>query len=473
MTGRTSPEQQVRIRNSLNPLRITNSLKKDAQEFKGVVGRIRRREFSGNEGQAIKNSTYQLMTLIVSKVGSILFTMVLARLLMPELFGLYGLTISTILLFASFADLGVGSTLVTFISRHIDSKNSKKTKAFYKKIFSMKVLLMITICLSLVISSRFIAQTYYGKPIFLALVMGIFYIIFSQLFSFLELLFQAANDFKQVFFKEIIFQVIRLILVPLTILYFSYLDVPGFVAILFLSLSLSYLVPLVYLWIMSKRKMVFLREKSRKLSPKENKEIWQFLVPLSTVALSGILFGYVDMIMLGHYVSSEFLGYYHAALNLAGSLFAIVAFSSAALFPIFGRLTGARLERGFKRSRRMIALISIASCILVYFTASIGVNLIYGQNYSQAIPLLEMFSLLMISSPLIALYQTYYISRGETKAFSKIIIFSTLLNILLNFIFITGMLQYGEYYSIVGAALATVVSKFVFLVLLAVFRKRT
>ena len=77
-------------------------IKKEAKEMRGILGRVRRRDFSGNAGQAIKNSTYNLATIVVSKGGSLLFTFILARILMPELFGLYSLALSTILMFTIF-----------------------------------------------------------------------------------------------------------------------------------------------------------------------------------------------------------------------------------------------------------------------------------------------------------------------------------------------------------------------------------
>ncbi len=43
-----------------------------------------------------------------------LFTIVVARMLLPELFGLYSLALVTIVLFASFSDLGISSALITY-----------------------------------------------------------------------------------------------------------------------------------------------------------------------------------------------------------------------------------------------------------------------------------------------------------------------------------------------------------------------
>ncbi|MFH0712197.1 MAG: oligosaccharide flippase family protein [archaeon] len=109
---------------------MDNAIKKEAKEIRVIFGRIKRRDLKGNSGQAIKNSTYQLATTLTAKIGSIIFTIIIARLLMPELFGLYGLALSTILLISAFSDLGISTTMLTFVSKTIDKKKSKSKSIF-------------------------------------------------------------------------------------------------------------------------------------------------------------------------------------------------------------------------------------------------------------------------------------------------------------------------------------------------------
>ena len=57
---------------------------------------------------------------------SITPTILLARILMPELFGLYNLALSTIFLFSAISNLGIGETVITFVSKEL-GKNKKKS----------------------------------------------------------------------------------------------------------------------------------------------------------------------------------------------------------------------------------------------------------------------------------------------------------------------------------------------------------
>ncbi len=161
-------------------------LRGEENDLKNVFNRFRKRNFSGDTGQAIKNSSYQLTTNVVMKVGSLLFTIIVARLLMPELFGLYSLALATIVLFSSFVDLGIGNTLITFVSKSLGKKDPEKAKGYYKKLLKWQTALIVIVPLVLILSSYFIANIYYNKPIFYALLVGALYIPLVALESFFE-----------------------------------------------------------------------------------------------------------------------------------------------------------------------------------------------------------------------------------------------------------------------------------------------
>lgn len=444
----------------------------EIKEIRGLFGRVKRRDFSGNTGQAVKNSTYTLATLIVAKGGSLLFTIILARILMPELFGLYSLALSTIIIVAIFSSLGIGSAMIIFISKSLGKKKESEAKGYFNLLLKWKTFLIVGTATILVIFSKFIAENYYQKPIFLALLAGFFYILITQALGILDTLFQAMNLFRPLFYKELIFQVARIILVPLTIIIF--LKNPSNILLFYImiALTISYIFPLVYLFIL-RRGISFLSKKEKKVSSKQKKKLVKFILPLSAIVLSGFLFGYIDMILLGKFVAGEFIGYYSAALNIINSFLALLAFSSVALFPIFGRLSKERLERGFRKSRKMVIFLSIFSFIAVFSLASPIIRIIYGSTYSPAINLFRILSLLILSFPLNSLYQTYYVSQMKSAIISKLLIFSTILNIILTYTLITALAPQGGYYSTMGAASASVISRYVYLTLLIIYRKKT
>lgn len=447
-------------------------IKKEESDIKEIWRRIKKRDFSGNTGLAVKNSIFQFSTNFVGKIGSLFFTIILARLLMPELFGLYSLALSTILIFTSISDFGVGNALIRFVSKALSEKNKKRAKAYLIYLGKIKLVLITISIAFLILSARFISEIYYQKPLFLALLAGVFYIIFLQITTFIGLILQASNYFRGIFYKEIIFQVLRLLLVPSAILLaLKYsLSNEKILFYIILALAISYLFASLFLWKGPLKKVNFIREKKSELTLRYRKKINAFLLVISVTVLSGLFFSFIDKIMLGRFVAGEFIGYYSAALGLVGALSSLATFSIV-LFPIFSRMRAKKLERGMKKASRVIFTIGTALFLITLLFAPLAILIIYGSEYSPSINILRLLSLLIITIPLIGLYSAYFMSKGKPKIIAILLIVSTVINIFLNYILITSLLKYGQMAAVYGASVATVLSQFLFLFGLFIFSK--
>ena len=231
-----------------------------------------------------------------------------------------------------------------------------------------------------------------------------------------------------------------------------------------LGLSFCYFIGLLFLLI----KKPFLV--GEELNKKEKKQVNKFAMPLIATVLSGVFFANIDKIMLGHFVNPEFIGYYAASFSLIGSLIILLGFS-VVLLPIFSRLGGKRLERGLKKSIKLVIPISIALMVFIILLAPIIIKLVYGKDYSMAINLLRFLSLLIFSGPLIAIQTTYFISKGKTKLIAKLLVSTTILNIILNYILISTLSKQSHFTATLGAVIATLISSFIYLGLLFFYKK--
>ncbi len=452
---------------------MKNPIKEEAREVKKILGKIKRKDLKGNSGQAIKNSSYQLATLLTAKIGSLLFTIILARLLMPELFGLYGLAMSTILLLGIFSDLGVSTTILTFLSKTID-KNKAKAKAYFNYLSKIKIILVICTSLIILLLAKWLANNYYQKPIFYALLAGAIYLPLSTLSRFLSTVFTSGNNFKVGFVGELIAQISRLtILLILILLLISRSSNNDIILLwIFIGLSIVFLLVGVYYLGYFLFNNPFNNIKKQELTKKEKQELWKFIIPLTAIVLSGVFFGYVDIVMLGHYISSEFIGFYQAAFNLISSATAILGFSSTALFPIFSRMRGEQLKKGFRKIKNITLVISFMALIFTILIAKTLINIVYGNAYIQSTIYLQYLSLLIISFPLIVLYQAHYTYQKQTKKLSILLIVATGLNIILNYFFINlGLLWAGMNGAVLGACTATIISRYGYLGGLIIFKK--
>jgi O-antigen/teichoic acid export membrane protein len=249
----------------------------------------------------------------------------------------------------------------------------------------------------------------------------------------------------------------------------------------FISLSVVYLIATMFLGNVTIKKSEFLKKekpkKTKQTSPtnltkNEKKGANKFLIAMAALALSGIFFANIDKVMLGYFVQAEFIGYYTVALSLIGGISLFLSFAALVLLPIFSRMKGKKLEIALKKSRNLIFMLSIVAFIFTLLFAPIIISIIYGSEYALAINILRLFSLLLVFLALTALYQTYYISQGKPKKIAKLLIISTILNIVLNYILITSLLPYGHLAAVYGASIATIISKGFYLGGLILRRKK-
>jgi stage V sporulation protein B len=439
-----------------------------------IFHRLRDRNFSGNTGMVIKNGTYQFLTNFVSKLGSLLFTVIIARLLMPELFGLYSLAFSTILLFATISDFGISNSLVKFVSKELSKKNFKKAKSFLSYFWKIKWILIAILAFALAASAKLISDVIYNKPIFLALIAGLLYVLFYGVMIFLQAILQSLNKFKNILFGETIFQVSRLALISLAVLLCIKYSISNSLTLFFIFLALgsSYLFVSLFLWFYQTRKTELVQTVNSDIPPKQKKKVNRFILALSTTFVSGIFFSYIDRIMLGHFVAAEFIGYYTIAISFVSAASALTGIGSV-LLPIFSGTESARLERGVRKSVSAFLIFSIISILLIIAFANPLISIIYGNAYLPAANLLRLLSLFFLAFPLSGIYATYFISKGKPKAVAWFSIISTLVNIALNYVLITSLLKYGDLTATFGAGIATVVSQFFYMFGLMIARRRS
>jgi O-antigen/teichoic acid export membrane protein len=443
---------------------IKNQIKSEEKDIKDIWRRIKKRDFSGNTGLAVKNSIYNLSTTLISKFGSLIFVVILARLLMPELFGYYSLALSTILIFAAISELGIGKAIVRFVSHSLGKNNKKKAKNYMIYFGKIKFFFTLLSVLLLLIFSKFIAENYYQKPIFLALLAGVFYISFTKIVSFLKSILNSFNNFRNVLFKEILFQISRIILVPLVVVCAMKLSLLDELILFYiiLALAISYLITGAYLLFVTKKKSYLKPKGSRGLSKEDKKDVNRFVLLTAVISLSGVFFGNIDKIILGRFVAGEFIGYYQAAFSLIGALTSLSAFG-AVLLPIFSRMKKKSRKKAMKKTIRLMFLISTGVFAATLIFSHLAILIIFGSEYLLATNILRLFSILILILPVISIYLPYFMSENRPEVIAKSLGLSTILNIVLNYILITTLLPYGQISAVYGAVIATIISKFFYL----------
>ena len=127
--------------------------------------------------QVIKNSFWNILATLVNRAGALIFIVLITRWLIPELFGVYTLTLSIALVFATLADLGINSTLIRYVSKAIAKNKKGEAAAYFAFLFKIKLFFSGIITVLLLILAYPLAYNIFQKPaLFLPLIIAAFYI---------------------------------------------------------------------------------------------------------------------------------------------------------------------------------------------------------------------------------------------------------------------------------------------------------
>ncbi len=82
-----------------------------------------------------KNSFFHFISFFVIHFGGAIFTIFIARILNPDLFGVYTLTLSIIFILMTLGNLGLEEALTRYVSLNFKNKKkaNKMKKTIYKK----------------------------------------------------------------------------------------------------------------------------------------------------------------------------------------------------------------------------------------------------------------------------------------------------------------------------------------------------
>jgi stage V sporulation protein B len=415
---------------------------------------------------AIKNSVYSLSSIFVSKVGGLIFTIIIARILLPELFGIYSLALSITAIAITFTDLGIGSAAIRYISDALGKEKKGKARTYFKYLFKIKVLLILLAIVVVFVIAHFLSYNIFDKPLlFFPLMLSCLYVLMESLRALFGNLFTATKNLRPTPFLELIYQISK---ISLSLFAVMLLSTQFKVAGVFVAFGISGFLFLI-------ASLIILIKKDRELffggmEKIEKPRVWKYIKFMGLASLSLVFFTSIDTLMLGIFVDASYLGYYRAALSLIITIASLLSISGV-LLPIFTQIHKDRLKRGFQKTLRYILMFAVPIFFGLIFLSNYLITAIYGSEYLAAAKPLYFLSLLILVVPLVALYSTLFAARENPKDLSRFILISLIINIILNYVLIKSLLGISQEYAIIGSSIATLLSQVFLLVSLAVKAK--
>lgn len=336
---------------------------------------------------------------VAVKVLSIVFTIVLARLLTPEDYGLIGMLSIFIAISDVFIQSGFGQALI---------QKSNCTEDDYSTAFYFNVVVSIAIYLTLFFTAPLIANFYHEpqlvqltRVLSLNFVLGAFNIV------------QQAKLTKAMNFK------------PLAIITLICTLVSGIVGIIMAYLGFGF-------WALVSQTLVatllrvftfplFTRWHPSFLFNKDSfRHLWGFGSKILVTGIFEVIMRNLSNILIGRYYDKEQVGYFSKGRNFADIPSTMMSsVLSTVLFPLLSEIheDEARHLEAFKRVTYYTIFITFPVMIMLALLAKPIVIILFTEKWAPCIPILQAFLLARAFLPLNVINAQMLQSKGETKLY--------------------------------------------------------
>jgi O-antigen/teichoic acid export membrane protein len=403
-----------------------------------------------------------------SIVASTFGVVLVARMLSPSEYGLYGLTLVLPRMFILLCDWGVNQGLVKFLSQHSSRKMSERVLGVGISGLVFKLLLGGICFITLFFSAGFLAKNFQGRPELEPYIrLSSFLVLFQTLYTTGFSILVGLDKMEGKAIMDVVQGLVKGILSPVLV-YFGF-GIIGAVLGHVLSFIMSAIVGLI---------LIFLNFKNVKgdifLNINMKEEISLLVgygIPLFVgTFFTGIVLRFRDL-LLSWYISTEIIGNFNVALRFISLIGVITSSIGMVLFPTFSRFSfneeGNRLRMIFQSSIRYASLFVVPIVFYLILASENVVELVFSGRYSFA-PLF--IKLLLIPELMVGLGSISTVrllnSQGDTDATMRISLFSSGILALLSLVLVW-------FYGITGFIISLVLSRLsgVLLGLILVYRR--
>ncbi len=372
-------------------------------------------------------------------------TILLARLLKSDEYGLFFLTISVLGFTKLFSTLGIAKSAGRYITEY-----KEKRPRQLPNILGISIILnifTITIVVGIVgIFHNSIAQLIGEQELSELLFIGIGLIVFHSLLEYNRVIFQSFEKIQFESSLRIIERIIRLILtIGFVVVGFG---VAGALIGYTISYAISVIIGSLYIYL-----KMFRGHDREPVETGLAKKIIKYSGPLAVTHSAHSLEHRVDTILVGYFIGPVGVAYYTIGNQVVQFIETPMAALGFTLSPTFS----SQKASGNPETAARIYEIAITQGLLLYIPAAAGlvvvseplINLIFGSSYSGAVPVLQVFAAFVVLQSItkITSHGLDYLGRARVRAIVKGV--TAILNVVLNLLLIPMM-------GVVGAAIATV-----------------
>ncbi|MXV60956.1 oligosaccharide flippase family protein [Natronorubrum sp. JWXQ-INN-674] len=388
----------------------------------------------------------EFMGQIIAVVSSALLTLILARILNPDGYGLLFLATSVLGTIQLFSKLGIAKSAARFIAEYKET-NPSQLPHIVRFAFILNVVTVIIVCVSLLISHELLA-TVIGEPDLASLLsLGILFIAFGTFVTFVRIILQGFEDIKPAAALHAIDRGSRLVFaVGLVLLgYGAFGALMGYV----LAHILVAIIGLIYIY----HHHLWPKNTSTSIETGIRRRIAEYTIPLTATSTANVLDKRVDTILIGFFSGPVGVAYY----TIGKQVISFIETPMSALGFTLSPMYEVQKAKGKSETAARIYEEGLVHGLLLYIPAAAGlvlvadpmVELFFGSNYLGAVPILQVLSIYAVLQSVTRLTSNGldFLGRARERAIVKGI--TSVLNVALNIVLIPLI-------GVVGAAFATV-----------------
>lgn len=398
-----------------------------------------------NKDKIIISSSYYSVVRLVSQILLIIRGFIIARLLGPSLFGIWNIYLA-VLSYSQHSHLGMYEGMVKDIPYYKGRKNPEKVEQIKNTVFYSMFFISLFIALTLIIVSFVLEDKY--SPIFInGLRLVAILVILQQMYSYYLGLLTANSRFIIISKITLLFSFLSVVLIyPLVSLY-------GLNGAIY-SIALSNLFALIIIRRALKYKFHF------NIVLSEIRRLLKIGFPLLLISFMYVLLGTIDKLMIAGLINETELGYYSIAVVISNFVFYVPNIVGAVMFPSMMEALGTHGNVKYLKNYLIDPIFILAYLMplvigIVYLSFPLFIKN-FLPNFIHSIDVTKILILFMYFMALNSISSKFVIAINKQNKILGLQIFSVLLGICLNYIFIK--LGWG----IEGVALATGITYMVY-----------
>lgn len=417
--------------------------------------------------KVLKNSFILLIGNLLFRVGGYINRLLMSRMLGPEGYGLYGLTLP----FQGIFQILSAGGLPPAISKYVAEYNAQDKKALTRQVIltSTKFMVLMAILLSIILlfSSDFIANNIFHKPLVVWPLRAVSLITpFSVVVGAMRGAFQGVYKNEYTVYNRMAEQIATIVFACV----FVYCGLYAMGAVL--GSAFGFIISAVTAAFLYKKYInpLFDSDDSLNLSFKEELNLlWmliKFAVPVAITALSEIAIYDIGTLVIGSIMLSVDVGYYNAADPISRIPLVISLSVSTVLLPATAEAYALKdhkmLQQYVVDCLRYSILTVLPLCVMISIFSIPIISLLFGSQYIQGSGALSILVIGMSFYSIYMICSSILQGIGYPRLPMYILLIGTGLNLVLNIVLVYS-------YGIVGAAIGTTITTCILMIVIMYF----